>query len=207
MTLDSFLRLHEILLPHIRTALSKNRDYKCKGGRGSANYSLPPIRNGPISPKCTSWSCNSLFSGGSPYNIVFMFGISYCEVIASVWIVVEVMNTCPWFDILYPNTLEEQRQIAARLQAASTPGIRNCAGAIDGILIWMLKPSEREAREAGIDQKKFLCGRKYKFGLNCQAVSDCQGRILDISIKYGGGHCLIALHLKQVICIRGLRVD
>jgi len=34
--------------------------------------------------------------------------------------------------------------------------------------------------------KKFLCGRKHKFGLNCQAVSDCRGGILDISIKYLG---------------------
>jgi hypothetical protein len=76
--------------------------------------------------------------------------------------------------------------IAAGFEAANTPGIRNCAGAIDGVLIWMLKPSPREARKSGVDQKKFLCGRKNKFGLNCQAVSDCQGRILDISIKYGG---------------------
>jgi hypothetical protein len=38
----------------------------------------------------------------------------------------------------------------------------------------------------GVDQKKLLCGRKHKFGLNCQAVSDCRGRILVISIKFGG---------------------
>ncbi len=35
-------------------------------------------------------------------------------------------------------------------------------------------------------QKKYLCGCKHKFGLNCQAVADCRGRIIDISIKYGG---------------------
>ena len=35
-------------------------------------------------------------------------------------------------------------------------------------------------------QKKFLCGQKGKFGLNCQAISDVRGRILDISIVYGG---------------------
>ncbi len=40
--------------------------------------------------------------------------------------------------------------------------------------------------------KKFLYGHKHKFGLNCQAVSDCHGRILDISIKCGGSssNCL-----------------
>jgi hypothetical protein len=137
--------------------------------------------------KCASWSCNSLCCSGSPYDIVYMFGISYKQVMTSVWIVVEAINICPQFDILYPDTIEEQRRIAAGFQAASTPGIRNCAGAIDGILIWIMKPSQREARKAGVDQKKFLCGRKHTFGLNCQAVSDCRGRILDISIKYGGG--------------------
>jgi hypothetical protein len=31
-----------------------------------------------------------------------------------------------------------------------------------------------------------LCGRKNKFGLKCQDVSDCCGKFLDISILYGG---------------------
>jgi hypothetical protein len=35
-------------------------------------------------------------------------------------------------------------------------------------------------------EKKFLCGGKGKFGLNCQAISDLRGRILDISIIHGG---------------------
>jgi hypothetical protein len=186
MTLDSFWHLHAILLPHIRTAVSNNSEYKCKGGREGGNYSLPTIPNGPISTSARLGAAIRYFAGGSPYDIVCMFGILYKQVMTSVWIVVEAINICPQIDILYPDTLEEQRRIAAGFQAASTPGIQNCAGAIDGILIWMLKPSQREAREAGVDQKKFLCGRKHKFGLNCQAVSDCRGRILDISIKYGG---------------------
>jgi hypothetical protein len=37
-----------------------------------------------------------------------------------------------------------------------------------------------------VDQKKYLCGRKHKFGLNCQAVCDARGRFLDMSITYGG---------------------
>ena len=32
----------------------------------------------------------------------------------------------------------------------------------------------------------FFCGRKHKFGLNCQAVSDRRGKFLDLSIHYGG---------------------
>ena len=44
-----------------------------------------------------------------------------------------------------------------------------------------------------IGRKSFLCTRKGKFGLNMQAVSDCQGRFLDMSIKCGGSSsdCLV----------------
>ncbi|KAL3783553.1 hypothetical protein HJC23_008184 [Cyclotella cryptica] len=92
----------------------------------------------------------------------------------------------PQFNIFYPESLEAQRRIAARYEKSSTPKINNCAGAIDGILIWTTKPSLAEAKSSGIDQKKYLCGRKHKFEFNCQAVSDAQGRFLDVSIIYGG---------------------
>jgi hypothetical protein len=61
------------------------------------------------------------------------------------------------------------------------------AGAIDGILIcWIHRPSERDCVKSGCSAGKFFCGRKKKFGLNCQAVSDVCGRSLDISIVYPG---------------------
>ena len=44
------------------------------------------------------------------------------------------------------------------------------------------QPSEKDAADAGCGRRKFFCGRKGKFGLNCQAVSDVRGRILDLSI-------------------------
>ena len=48
MTFDSFWRLHAILLPHITLMTLKTKPYEIKGGRGGGSYSLPPIRNGPI---------------------------------------------------------------------------------------------------------------------------------------------------------------
>ena len=36
------------------------------------------------------------------------------------------------------------------------------------------------------DSGKFFCGRKNKFGLNCQAVADRHGWILDLSITFPG---------------------
>jgi hypothetical protein len=92
----------------------------------------------------------------------------------------------PAMKIEYPSDVEEQKKIAKGFCDASKVRFDCCAGAIDGILIWMHKPSMKEADAAGVGQKKFLCGRKNKFGLNCQAVSDVRGQILDISITYGG---------------------
>jgi hypothetical protein len=75
-----------------------------------------------------------------------VFGIGYSEVLTSVWTVVDAVHRCPKCDISYLGTVEEQQKIAAGFEAASTPFICNCTGAINGILIWMLKPSLKEAK-------------------------------------------------------------
>ena len=102
------------------------------------------------------------------------------------WIVVHAINTFPGFQITFPSSYTEQEKIVKGFKKASTVRFDNCVGAIDGILIWMLKPTAKEAAKTGVGQKKFLCGRKNKFVLNCQAVSNVRGKILDISITYGG---------------------
>ncbi len=77
-------------------------------------------------------------------------------------------------------------KIADKFEKASKVNFNNCAGAINGILIWMLKPSKEDANDAGCGRKDFFCGHKEKFGLNCQAVSNVRGRFLDTSIGLPG---------------------
>jgi hypothetical protein len=113
------------------------------------------------------------------------FGISYTDVFVSVWSVVMAINHLPEFYISYPSCHEKQREIAASFCEASSVRFDNCAGAIDGILVWTHMPTEKDAGD-DIVCKSFLCARKAKFGLNMQAVSDKCGRILDLSIKCGG---------------------
>ncbi len=48
----------------------------------------------------------------------------------------------------------------------------------------MQKPNVNETKRVGVNQKKFLCDHKHKLGLNCQAVADVNGKILDISVVY-----------------------
>jgi hypothetical protein len=91
--------------------------------------------------------------------------------------------------------------IAKGFEEKSEVGFFNCAGCIDELLIWTHKPSEEDAKTAGVGRKNILCGRKGKFGLNCQTISDVRGRILDIS-NVTVEHHRIALHLKEAAFTR-----
>jgi hypothetical protein len=149
-------------------------------------YVLPPVPNGPISTSVRLACALQYFAGGSPYDIMSKYGISHSEVMETMWYVVEAINKLDEFKIEYPELADAQENIAWEFQAVSKANIDICAGAIDGILIWIAKPTLKQAKLSDVNQQKFLCGHKGKFGLNCQAVSDVCGRILDISIAYGG---------------------
>ena len=186
MHYESFWCLHEKLEDGIESARLKSRGYEKKGGRAGGNYSLPPVRNGPITTSVRLACALRFFAGGSPYDIMGKYDISHSQMMESVWYVVEAVNNIDEFKIEYPESAEEQEKIAQEFNCVSAANIDICAGAIDGILIWMAKPTSKQAEKAMVNQGKFLCGRKGKFGLNCQAVSNVRGKILDISIAYGG---------------------
>jgi hypothetical protein len=182
MTNASFWRLYKRITPGIEAAREACYGYEKKGGRAGSNYVDPLVPNGPTLGSDHLGCALHYFTGGSPYSIMVKYGFCYQDMLASVWIVIHTINTIPAFQINYPSPAVEQDKIAQGFKSASTVGFDNCAGAIDGVLIWMLKPTAK----AGVGQKKTFCGRKNKFGLNCQAVSTVHCKILDISITYGG---------------------
>ena len=98
----------------------------------------------------------------------------------------DAINKTRVFDIKYPESHEEQNKIAEDFCKVSSVRFDCCAGSIYGLLIWTLKPSLADTKAIGVDQQKFMCDRKHKFGLNCQAVCDVRGRFLYISITCGG---------------------
>jgi hypothetical protein len=189
-------KLHDGILSAIalsKTASSKkdnDETEEVKQGnhqpKTSPNYQTPPVPNGGISTSVRLACALRYFAGGSPYDLMAKYGISHTEVLAGIWYVVEAINRREEFHIQYPADKEEQKRIASGFCEASSVGFDNCAGAIDGILIWIHKPSESDAKRSSIGMSKLYCGRKHKFGLNCQAVLDKRGRFLDVSIKYGG---------------------
>jgi hypothetical protein len=57
-------------------------------------------------------------------------------------VVVEAMNSLDEFIIEYPDSEEAQLKLACEFQSVSEVKFSYCTGAIDGILIWILKPSD-----------------------------------------------------------------
>lgn len=104
----------------------------------------------------------------------------------SVWCVVDAINKTSAFEIEYPECHKRKREFTEGFKAASTVRFDYEGGFIDGKLVWMLKPLLADAKAVGVDQQKFMCGRKHKFALICQAVCDVSGSFLDISDTYGG---------------------
>jgi hypothetical protein len=148
----------------------------------SRNY----VPNGHISTDVRLACALRWFAGGSVYNIMTTYGISHTDAINSCWYVVDAVNSHPNFKIAYPEEHDKQQSIAEGFRQVSGANFSCCAGAIDGILIWVHRPRERDCVQSGCSAGKFFCGRKKKFGLNCQAVSNVRGRILDISMIYPG---------------------
>ncbi len=103
------------------------------------------MRNGPVTT-CVRLSCALfIFAGASPYDIMANYGISKKSVSESVRAVVEAENNLDEFIIEYPDSEEVQLEIARKFQSVSEINFRNCVGAIDGILIWILKPLKEDA--------------------------------------------------------------
>ena len=176
MKFSTFKRLANELRPYILQAAGQ------KGGGRSTRH----VPNGRISSDVRLACAIRWFSGGSPYDMMTTYGISHTETLNSYWYVVDAINKHPRFTIKYPEDHNAQHAIARGFHEVSRAGFKCCAGAIDGILIWIHKPSPKDCMDNGCDEGKFYCGRKKKYGLNCQAVCDVKGQILDISILYPG---------------------
>ena len=76
--------------------------------------------------------------------------------------------------------------LAKEFEAKSRVNFNNCVGCIDGILIWINKPSKPDLAALKMGGVKFFCSRKKKFGLNMQAVCDARRQFLDVNIGHPG---------------------
>ena len=156
------------------------------------------------------------FAGGSVYDIAGNHGVCVREVYKSVHVVIGAINSCEDFDIVFPESEEEQQKLVDGFMMKSRAGFKNCVGAIDGILVWTDKPSISDLASLCSRSTQFYCGCKSRHGLNMQAVCDVNGRFLDVFIGCPGAtsdclafslsplkHKLDAGLLKKDFCIFG----
>ena len=126
------------------------------------------------------------FAGGSVYDIAGNHGVCVREVYKSAHVVINAINSCERFDIVFPESEDEQQKLADGFPMRSRADFKNCVGAIDGILVWTNKPSISDLASLHFGSARFYCGCKSKHGLNMQAVCDVNGRFLDIFISCPG---------------------
>ena len=196
MTYSSFLELHRILEPELvkihkdyqRDAAADRRRKRRSTRRSTVRQKTWQrfVPNGKIRTSVRLAIALRYFAGGSLYDLAPLYGVGRSDAFHSVWMVVEAIHRTKAFNIVFPQNHESQIALAQQFSSRSQAGFTCCVGAVDGILIWVHQPTPSCCKESKCDVTKFFCGRKHKYGLNCQAVADCRGKFLDMSIRYPG---------------------
>jgi len=137
----SFWCLHRMLKPWLQGTRKEN------GGGGAWN--------GLIDSEIRLSTAIRHFAGGRPDDICLVHGMSHTEVFNSVWKVVDAVLNCDGLTIGFPEDYNKQREIAKGFEKKSYAGFDCCAGAIDGMLLWIEKPHARDCDNSEVGAKKF----------------------------------------------------
>ena len=173
MSFNTFLILYNTIKTHLIAAMSNPSD--------KAN-----APNGRIPLSSRLGMAIRVYAGGDPCDIHQLYGVSYREVFYSVDYVTDAINQCPLLAISFPTNHTSQQELAKDFQTVSKAGFSGCCGCLDGILIWMHRPSAKECEDIRVGCSQFFCARKNKYGVNLQALCDRHLRFLDISVLFGG---------------------
>lgn len=108
------------------------------------------------------------FAGGNPTEIAQQYKCTLGELMAHIFEVVHAVNQCPALDIAYPESHEEQREIAAFFELIKSDiGLPNCAGALGSMLVWTDQPNSNKNNNETKDDNKLKDNRDHPFF--CQA--------------------------------------
>ena len=174
----SFWHLHRLIGHKLGGDLYPRKNSKKRWRNGAPN--------GLIKSESRLSQALRFFAGGSVYDIGIAHGVHPNEVYTSAWRVVDAVAQTDCLKIKFPSDHNIQRKIAADFQKRSKATFGICAGAIDGMLLWIEKPKLIDCKNSKCGPKKFFCGRKKKFGINLQGTCDSVGRFLDVSICHPG---------------------
>lgn len=172
MDKEAFWMLLEIIEDHLPSTGEKRK--------------LGAVPNGPISKAARLSMALRYFAGGDPLDISDFHGVHDDEVLRSVWFVVDAIHASPELNIKFPESHMEQAIIMDGFKSKSAINIDCCVGAIDGMLVWINKPTIADQQTIGFGPKKFFCGRKMKYGLNMMGVCDSQRRFIWVEVAMPG---------------------
>ena len=175
----AFKSLHCLLQSGIQEYLINEREIN-DGNNGLEFY----MRIGWITTEIHLACALRYFAGGSYLDIMLSHGTGKTDLYRSIWAVVHATNVCTLLQFSFPTTSAQCESIASEFSHRSKAGFRNCIGCIDGMLVWTEKPSKKQCMEVGVDDGKFYCGRKGKFGLNLQAVCNARPRFTYILLQH-----------------------
>lgn len=191
MEIQDFYQLHQLLFPYLQY-----RQYRKKtrvvyaDGTVCFKKQRSGARNGRISSTAALSCAIRYFAGGSVYDISVCHGVSVRSVYNCISRVVRAVNQCTHdkLAIEIPRDHTIQRQMAEGFRLKSEAGFDCCLGAIDGFLVWIEQPSQREAQDVAqcSGPMKFMCGRKHKYGMNMMGTVDYLGRFIDVEICHPG---------------------
>ena len=114
------------------------------------------IHNGEIRSEIHLSLALRYFAGGSYLDITISHGIGKTDVYHSVCVVVHAMNRCTRLQVLFPTTVAVCKELAADFIFRSKAGFDNCVGCIDGMLLWMEKPFQRNVRRLVLTVVNFI---------------------------------------------------
>ena len=153
MDYPSFLELHELLKDGIEEYVRK----EVTSTNSSANQPFYR-KNGKITMQICLACALRYFARGSYLDIIMSHSVGKTDFYQSIWAVVHATNECSSLDFQFPSTLAECQSISNEFSLRSKVGFTNCIGCINGLLIWLGKPSKDQCNEVGVDSRKFLCG-------------------------------------------------
>ena len=147
MHLETFYLLYKKLRQSLWIACNYNP---------SCSRKFPHIPNGRVHPTVRLACSLRLFAGGEAVDLATTFSVSPTVVFDSLNIVMDAVNSHPEMKIEFPKSHMEQIKIAQGFKIFSKADIDCCVGCIDGMLVWMLKPTEKVCEEAQVGSGKFF---------------------------------------------------
>lgn len=114
----------------------------------------PGAKNGVVPTPSKLSVALRWFAGGSACDVAAMHGTGHTDAFRSVWLTVDAVNGCEELAFEFPEDHDVQRKVVSGFFHKSKAAFSCCAGAVDGTLIQMEKPSNESCEQASCGTSK-----------------------------------------------------